>query len=98
VPVHKWLFFPIPLLAAKNNPRKISHMPAVIFGGRLGLGKNPSFMDRYYLTTISVFQAIAIQFFIFSGHLPVKTVNLFFRAEKQDSWRAVLWANPTFGP
>jgi hypothetical protein len=35
--IHKWSFCPISVLRSKNNPRKITHMPAVIFFACLDL-------------------------------------------------------------
>jgi hypothetical protein len=37
VSIHKWSFCPISALCEKNNPRNITHMPAVIFFACLNL-------------------------------------------------------------
>ena len=53
VSIHKWSFCPISALCSKNNPRNITHMPAVIFLACLDIEQKSSFMDGHYLICLA---------------------------------------------
>jgi len=49
VSIREWSFCPASALCSKNNPRNITHMPAVIIFACLDLEQKSCFLDGHYL-------------------------------------------------